>query len=290
MPGNVSPEVRRRRLAAELRRLRDRSGKTGDEVASQLGWSPSKVSRYELARTGLRPSEVRKMLEVYGVEPNRQEELLALARQSATKGWWEDYADVMNDEYISIVGLEDEATSESSWYIEIIPGLLQSEPYARSVNSRGYSLGPVPPREIDRSIEARMRRQHLLRREPPLDLTVVLDESVLRRKLAPAPVMRGQLQHLLELTELPNVTLRVLPLGADFPIAVGSFDLLRFGEDGTATLPDVVYAEHLRSTLYFEGEADTYQYRLVFELLLEGSLEVVPTRDLIADIATKVWA
>jgi transcriptional regulator with XRE-family HTH domain len=290
MPGNVSPEVRRRRLAAELRRLRDRSGQTGDEVASQLGWSPSKVSRYELARTGLRPSDVRKMLEVYGVEPARQEELLALARQATTKGWWEEYADVMNDEYVSIIGLEDEATSESSWYIEVIPGLLQTEAYARSVNSRGYSLGPVPPRQIERSIQARMRRQHLLHRDPPLELTVVLDESVLRRKLAPAPVMREQLQHLTELADLPNVTLRVLTLGADFPIAMGSFDLLRFGDDGTATLPDVVYTEHLRSTLYFEGEADTYQYRLVFELLLESSLEVSPSQDLIANIATKVWA
>lgn len=292
MPGNVSPEVRRRRLAAELRRLRDRSGQTGDEVASLLGWSPSKVSRYELARTGLRPSDVRKMLEVYGVDAARQEELLALARQATTKGWWEEYADVMSEEYISIIGLEAEATSELSWYLEVIPHLIQTEAYAREINSKGYSLGPVPPGQIERSVRARMKRQELLRRDPPLDLTVVLDESVLRRRLASPPVMREQLRHLMKMAELPNVTLRVLRLSDDFPIIMSSFDLLRFGVEGGAaetTLPDVVYTEHLRSTLFFEGEADTYQYRLVFERLLDSSISPADTIGLIASTLDSAW-
>jgi transcriptional regulator with XRE-family HTH domain len=294
MPGNVSPEVRRRRLAAELRRLRDRSGQTGDEVASQLGWSPSKVSRYELARTGLRPSDVRKMLEVYGVESARQEELLALARQAATaKGWWEEYADIMSDEYTSIIGLEDEASSELSWYLEVIPHLLQTEAYAREINSKGYSLGPVPPAQIERSVQARMKRQELLRRDPPLELVTVLDESVIRRRLASPPVMLDQLRHLMAVAELPNVTLRILRLSADFPIIMSSFDLLRFSHEGEAaetTLPDVVYTEHLRSTLFFDGEADTYQYRLVFDRLLGSSLSPQDSLSLISRTIDTDWA
>ena len=288
MPGNVSPEVRRRRLAAELRRLRDRSGQTGDEVASQLGWSPSKVSRYELARTGLRPSDVRKMLEVYGVEPNRQEDLLALARQANTKGWWEEYADVMSEENISIIGLEDEASAEWSWHLEVIPGLLQTEAYARQVNQKGFSLDLVPPRQVERSVQARLKRQELLHKDPPLELLAVLDESVLRRRIASPDVMRRQLHHLIEVAKWPNVTLRVLPLNGEIPIIMNSFDLMQFGDGRSeleASLPDVVFTEHLRSTLYFEGEADTYQYRLVFERLIENSLGTDDSLEMITAIA-----
>jgi transcriptional regulator with XRE-family HTH domain len=292
MPANVSPEVRRRRLAAELRRLRDRSGMTGDEVAKRLGWSPSKVSRYELARTGLKPTEVRRLLDVYGVEAGRRDQLLALANEAKEKGWWEDYPDVLAEAHISLIGLEDEATTKLSWHVEVIPGLLQEESYARQINTKGYSLSPVPPSQIERSIRMRLRRQQLLTRDPPLNLVAVMDESVLLRKLADAPVMRAQLHHLIDVAQLPNVSVRILPLGQDWPITIGSFEILKFagleGAEG-ASLQDVVYTEHLLSTLNFEGEVDALQYQLVFDRLLDRSLDEGQSMGLIAATAARVW-
>lgn len=290
MRADISPTVRRRRLAAELRRLRSEQGLNADEVAERLGWSPSKVSRYELARTGLKPADVRKMLEVYGVDAQRQNDLIALANEATKKGWWEEYADALPEEHVSLIGLEAEATSEWSWHLEVVPGLLQTEAYARSVNTRGQSLSPVPPGQIERSVQARMRRQELLTREPPLDLVAVIDESVLLRRLAPPPVMREQLNHLIEIAQLPNVYLRVLKLSDDCPMIMNSFDLLRFGRGQDAILPDVVWTEHLRSTLYFEGETDTYQYRLVIERLAESSQGASESLDLIARTAAQTWS
>jgi transcriptional regulator with XRE-family HTH domain len=288
MPGNVSPEVRRRMLAAALRRLRAESGLKISEVATQLRWSPAKVSRYELARTGLKPAEVRHMLTFYKVDLLRQNELLALAEEAAEKGWWEEFSDVLPEEHISLIGLEDEATAEWSWHLEVIPGLLQSEEYARQVNSKGYSLAPVPPSQIERSVRVRMKRQELLTRDSPLELAVVLDEAVLRRQLGGKHVMQEQLNHLIAVAQLPNVSLRILRLGDESPIVMNSFDLLRFGDQG-ATMPDVVYTEHFRATLHFEGEADTYQYRIVFNRLQQGALGELESLDFIEQIRRQIW-
>ncbi len=290
MPANVSPMVRRRRLAAELRRLRERKGLTGDQVAEILGWSPSKVSRYELARTGLKPADVRRMLEAYGVDGQRQNDLLALARQATAKGWWEQYSDVIDEEYLSLIGLEDEATSEWSWHLEVIPGLLQTEAYARQVNMKGQLLAAVPPGQIERSVEMRMRRQETLTRDPPLRLTAILDESVLRRHLAGSDVMRDQLKRLVEFADLPSVSIRVLQLSDDYPLIINSFDLLQFEGEEATSMPDVVWTEHLTSTLHFEGEADTYQYRLVFQHLLDSALGPSESLNVIARTATEVWS
>jgi transcriptional regulator with XRE-family HTH domain len=283
MPGNVSPEVRRRRLAAELRRLRAESGLKTTDVARHLGWSPSKVSRYELARTGLKLADVREMLTFYGVDAQRQTEALALAEEASEKGWWEDFADVLPEEQISLTGLEDEATAEWGWHLEVIPGLLQTEEYARHVNTKGYSLAPVPPSQIERSVRVRMKRQELLTRDPPLTLSAVVDEGVLRRRVGGSQTMRRQLGHLLEVAQLPNVSLRVLRLEDDPPMVMNSFDLLRFGDEGTR-MPDVVYTEHFRATLYFEGETDTYQYRIVFQRLQDAALPELESMDFIAEI------
>jgi len=288
MPRKVSPEVRRRILASGLRQLRGESGLKISEVAGQLGWSPAKVSRYELARTGLKPSDVRQMLRFYRVDAQRQSELLALAEEASEKGWWEDFSDVLSEEHISLIGLEDEATAEWSWHIEVIPGLLQTEEYARQVNSKGYSLAPVPPSLIDRSVKVRMKRQERLTQDPPLELLTVLDEAVLRRRIGDPSVMRNQLDHLIAVAQLPNVSLRVLRLGDESPIVMGSFDLLRFGDQG-AIMPDVVYMEHFRATLHFQGEADTHQYQIVFKRLQEGALGKSESLDFIKQIARQTW-
>jgi transcriptional regulator with XRE-family HTH domain len=287
MPGNVSPEVRRRRLAAELRRLRGAHGFKTTDVARALGWSPSKVSRYELARTGLKPADVRAMLTFYEVDARHQDELLALAEEASERGWWEDFSDVLSEEQIALTGLEDEATSEWVWHMEVVPGLLQTEEYARAVNSKGYSLAPPSPSQIERSVEVRMKRQKLLTRDPPLALSVVLDEGVLRRRVGGPDVMREQLRRLFAVGQLPNVSLRVLRLEDDPPILMNPFELLRFGEEH-ARMPDIAYTEHFRATLRFEDDDDTHQYRVVFRRLQEGALGEMESLGLINQILRQI--
>jgi hypothetical protein len=261
-----------------------------EQVAELVGWSPSKVSRYELARTGLKPADVRKLLDVYRVDSRRQDELLSLAREATDKGWWEEYADAVSEEYLALIGLEAEATSELSWRLDVIPGLLQTEKYARSVNTQFQNaLGPTPPSKIERSVQVRLRRQQRLTGDPPLEHAVVLDEAVLRRRAAEVAVMREQLAHLVEVAQLPSVTLRVLRLADNNPLITSSFDLLTFGTEPDTRMPDVVGVETLGTAIYFEGEADTYQYRFMFGRLAELALGPSESADLIARLAEEVW-
>jgi hypothetical protein len=266
--------------------LRGQAGLKTTEVARELRWSASKVSRYELARTGLKPPDVRHMLAFYGVDSQRQNELLALAEGACERGWWEEFSDVLTDEDISIIGLEDAATAEWSWHLEVIPGLLQTEEYAREVTSKGYFLPPIPPSQIDRRVEVRTRRQRLLTRDPPLELRAILDEAVLLRRVGGPAVMRKQLNQLIRAARLQNVSLRILRLGGDYPLIMNSFELLRFGG---GTLPDVVWTEHFRAHLYLEDEADTYQYRILFQRLLEGALGEAESIDFIDQTARQIW-
>lgn len=284
-----SPTVRRRRLAAELRRLRDGARLTGDQVAERLGWSPSKISRYELARTGLNPDEVRKLLDLYGVIEPQRDELLALARQARMKGWWEAYSDALPEEYRAFIGLEAEASSVRQWHVDVVPGLLQTQQYAREVIRGGQQVARVPPGQIERRLQARLERQQVLYREPPPELHVVLDEAVLLRRLGDNSVMDAQMQRLVETSQFPNVTLRVLPLDSYHPITIDSFVLLTFGEDRGATLHDVVSSERLTGELYMEGETDTYQYRLAFDSLAGAALSAAESRELIVQTARRIW-
>src|SRR6266496_3108377 len=133
VPG--SPTVRRRRLAAELRRIRESKGKSGDAVAAALKWSPSKISRYERARTGLRPREVERLLDYYQITGPRRALLLGLAEDAAQKGWWEEFSDTLSEDYQQFIGLEHEASSINIWHVDVVAGLLQTEGYARHIIS-----------------------------------------------------------------------------------------------------------------------------------------------------------
>lgn len=283
-----SPTVRRRQLAAELRRLRDRAELTGEQVAERLGWSPSKISRYEHGRTGLKPADVRKLLDLFGLAGSHRDQLLALAEDARRKGWWETYTD-LPEELIALIGLEDEALSSRQWQVEAIPGLLQTESYARQMITAYQGVMPLPPSQVKRRVEVRLLRQQVLTRDLPLDLAVVLDESALLRRLADASVMRAQLERLIEAAQLPNVTLRVLPLDGHHPIITASFTLLQFGQDYEASLHDMVSLERLQSDIYFEGEAETFQYRLAFASLAQEALSPADTLELIAETARRVW-
>ncbi len=288
VPG--SPTVRRRRLAAELREIRESKGKSGDVVAAALKWSPSKISRYELARTGLKPREVERLLDYYEITGSRRALLLSLAEDAVRKGWWEEFSDVLSADYQQFIGLEHEASSIAIWHVEVVAGLLQTEAYARHIIS-GYDLvEPIAPSVVERLVRVRMRRQQALTREPGLQLSVVLDESILKRRIGSDLVMHEQLQRLVHEADRPNVVLRILPLGAQHAIFVESFVIFRFGPDDAAMYRDVVSAEHLKNAFSVEGERETYLHRRAFQLLVGASLDPAASRALILQTAESHWS
>jgi transcriptional regulator with XRE-family HTH domain len=284
----ASPTVRRRRLAAELRGIRESKGKSGDTVAAALKWSPSKVSRYERARTGLRPREVERLLDYYGITGPRRQLLLGLAEDAVQKGWWEEFSDTLSGDYQQFIGLEHEATTMAIWHVDVVIGLLQTEAYARHIISSYSRVEPIAPGMIGRLVKVRMRRQHVLNREE-LQLSVVLDESILKRRIGDDSVMYEQLQRLAQEAERPNVTLQILPLDAQHRVFGESFVIFGFGADSDAMLQDVVSTEHLRSGFSLEGERETYLHRIAFEMLTEVSLGPAESKALILETAESHW-
>jgi transcriptional regulator with XRE-family HTH domain len=289
MPPSGSPTVRRRLLAAELRRLRISTGKTADDIGKLLGWSKAKVSRYELAQSGLKPADVARLLEVYEVEAERREHLLALAEDATGKGWWEAYSDVLTESHMAFIGLEAEATSILDWQINVVPGLLQTEQYARDVLSAIQAVAPITPRTVERRLEIRLARQQLLTRDEPLSYHALLDESVLRRQWGDRTVMRAQLHRLAQASELPNVKIQVLPFKPRQTLALGSFLILQFGTAHKAELPDVVSIEHLSGEVHIEGDSDAHAFRLAFRHLGEECLSPPESRDLILATCRREW-
>ena len=276
MPEPASPIVRRRRLAAELRRLRERADLTGEFVADRMGWSASKVSRIENAHTSPRPAEIQKLLMLYGIEGSYADELMALAQEAKRKGWWKAYSDALPDPHTRFIGLEAEATATSIWSPEVVSGLLQAQDYAREVIRTAN--GTAPPGEIERRVEARMVRQKLLRRDPPFELTAVIDESVLMRRIGNDQIMARQIDRLLEVSEYPHLSLRILPLAGTHPVVAGGFILLQFGAVHEVTYHDVAYIEHVTDSFYIETERDTFQYQIGFNRLNEAALDLKASR------------
>ena len=289
MPTSGSPTVRRRRLAAELRGLRVRTGKTAEDVGKTLGWSKAKISRYELAQGGLKPAEVAKLLDYYGVQGSHREQLLALANDAADKGWWESYSDDLTEGHLEFIGLEAEATSILEWQINVVPGLLQIEQYARAVLSGYNEVATISPKAIERRLATRLTRQQLLIRDEPLEYVALLDESVLYRQRGDPSVMHTQLQRLADVFELRNVTIQILPLERNHGLAVDSFSILKFGKAHETTLHDVVSLEHLNNEFYVEGDTDTHKFMLAFNHLTKESLSPSASRDLILTTSRKLW-
>jgi transcriptional regulator with XRE-family HTH domain len=284
-----SPTVRRRRLAAELRAIRESKGKSGDVVAAALKWSPSKISRYERARTGLRPREVERLLDYYQITGARRALLLELAEDAAQKGWWEEFGDSLSEDYQQFIGLEHEATSIAIWHVDVVAGLLQTEAYAKHIISSYSRVEPIPPGMIGRLVRVRMQRQQVLNREG-LQLSVLLDESVLHRRIGDESVMYDQLQRLALEADRPNFTLQILPLDTQHTVFGESFVIFGFGADSDAMLQDVVSTEHLRSGFTLEGERETYLHRIAFQMLAQASLDPAASRALILETAESHWS
>lgn len=288
MPPSGSPTVRRRRLAAELRRLR--GNRTGGEVARAVDWSATKVSRAESGRESLPPAEIAKLIDYYGVTEPLRARLLGLAEDAVQRGWWDDYADILTPQYLEFIGLEDEAASCRHWQSDLIPGLLQTEDYARQLNIAYEGVVPtIPPSVHERFLRVRMRRQKRLTQEPVLRLSAVIDEAVLLRRIGSKDIMRAQLRHLADATELPNVDLRILLLSQHPGLVSGSFVIMGFGADGVADggLGDVVSTEALATEIYVEGETDTRLYSIFFDFLRNAALPAMESRQLIIDMMTR---
>jgi hypothetical protein len=299
MPSSGSPTVRRRRLAAELRRLRGH--RTGTEVSRAIGWSPTKISRAESGRESLPPEEVAKLLDYYGVAEPLHGQLLGLARDATERGWWEDYADVLAPEYLEYIGMEAEAVSISQWQVEVIPGLLQTEDYARQMMSGYQHVMPTPPRVIEDLVQVRLIRQEWLTREPTRHLSTVLDEAVLLRQIGNPATMRAQLEHLVSASELPNVEVRVLPLSRKVPLVTSSFAIHSFSARSilsssarpprdAAGLGDVVHIEGLKDELYVTGEAEVYLYGIFFEALTRAALSPSESRHALRRCMEATWS
>ena len=264
------PTALRILLGAQLRRLREAQGITLEEAGKVIRGSGSKLSRLETGRVSFKDRDIADLLTFYGVTDEQQRNALRdLARSANARGWWHDYSDVLPSWFEAYVGLEEAATSIRAYEIQFVPGLLQTEDYARAVTLLGHHGAPAE--EIEQRVRLRTARQSLLAKPQPVHLWAVLDEAVLRRPAGRPGVMRRQLQHLIEAADRPNVTIQVVPFRAGAHAAAGgAFSILRFAE---LDLPDVVYLEQLTSALYLDKRETVDHYMAVMERLC---LEAAP--------------
>jgi transcriptional regulator with XRE-family HTH domain len=264
MPGKrQTPTVRLRRLAAELRSLRASSGLTRETIVERTGINAATLYRIEHGRVRPQTRTLRTLLDLYGVDQEHQAELVGLLRDARQRGWLHAYQSELPEHYTTYIGFEGEAHSVWNYESLFVPGLLQTEGYARAVIRGG--LPHASRDEVERRVEVRMERQAVLRNDNPLNLWSIVDEAALRRQVGGPEVMQAQFRHLMDASELPHVTFQVIPFGAGaHPGMPGSFILLQFGD---AAIPDVIYVDTMAGELFLEEVADVRRYKLVFEHL-----------------------
>ena len=270
--------VRRILLGSQLRRLRESRGITREAAGYSIRASESKISRMELGRVSFKARDVADLLTLYGVNDEREREaLLALAKEANVAGWWHSYSDVLPGWFQTYVGLEGAASQIRVYEVQFVHGLLQTEEYAHAVVSRGMQGASAA--DIQRRVALRQERPKLLISERAPQLHCVLDEAALRRPYGGRAVMRGQLKHLIDISEQPNVRLQVMPFNfGGHAGESGSFTMLSFPE---SDLSDVVYLEQLTSALYVDKAEEVAQYERAMEQLQEDSPNPSETRDLL---------
>ncbi|QWA21193.1 helix-turn-helix domain-containing protein [Streptomyces sp. JCM17656] len=279
------PAVRRRKLGAELRALRTGAGLTSGEAARLAGWHQSKVSRIETGASEVKPADVRLLLDVYGVEDAQLRELLLVLAGSDEGGgrhhWWHAYRGVLPPTYRDFISLESQARAMRTLETSVVPGLLQTPEYARAVTRAAVGgLDGDADDRLDALVAVRLARQDVLRADPPLKLSAVLDEAVLRREIGGPEVMARQLSRLMEAAQLPQVRLQVLPFRAGEHVGItGPFVIFSFSS--TSDL-DVVVLDHLTSSLYLERKEDLQAYTEAFNTLRIHALSPEESLDYIA--------
>jgi transcriptional regulator with XRE-family HTH domain len=281
MPGNPHTSVRSRQVAAALRELRERAGLSGAEVAKRMGMSPSKISRIETGNSGLHIEDVAALLGLYQVPASTRDELLDLVRRSEERGWWTRQPG-LPQLWRSLIDFEAKATRVQNYEALVVPGLLQTAEYARSIIQ---GVAPtVSEAELDNLVAARMARQTVLTRASAPQFFAVVDEGALRRPVGGPGVMHRQLHHLLGVAEQPHVTLRIVPLTAGAYAGLrGPFVILEFADD-----PALVYLENHSTVLFLEEETDLAAYRLALGNILHTALAPAATAELITQIASEL--
>lgn len=273
--------VRRILLGSQLRRLRESRGITREAAGYSIRASESKISRMELGRVSFKARDIEDLLTLYGVtDETERASLLGLAREANVAGWWHSYGDVLPSWFQTYVGLEGAASHIACYEVQFVHGLLQTEAYAHAVVTSGQPQAAAP--EVERRVALRLERQKLLVSERAAAFHVVLDEAALHRPYGGRAVMRAQIQHLITVSEQPNITLQVMPFSfGGHAGESGAFTLLRFPE---SDLPDIVYLEQLTSALYLDKPEEVGHYRRVLERLSGDSLSVGKSRDLLGGL------
>jgi transcriptional regulator with XRE-family HTH domain len=277
-----APPVRRRLLGAALRRFREQAGYALEDAARILECDRSKISRIETGQRGVRPKELSELLVEYGVDDAHREALLTVARQARQAGWWQSYSHVLSDSYQDFISLEASAAASWTYEAQLVPGLLQTEHYARAIAAA--SLVGESQEQREQFVQARLTRQHVLTRDEPLQFWAILSEGALRQMVGGPQVMTAQLRYLIEIgSNRPNVNLQVLPFAAGAHAATsGPFVIMKFPE-----APDlgVVYLEGQTGGIYLESADEVARYTLVFEHLRASALSTSATVRLIDEVA-----
>lgn len=265
---DVGPTALRMALGGQLRRLREAQGISRDKAAATIRASQAKISRLEGGRVSFKARDLGDLLTLYGADESERARVLSLSEQANAPGWWERYGDVLPGWLETYVGLEHAASAVRTYQSQLVPGLLQTEDYARAVATLGDPT--ASSEDIERRVELRLARQRaFFHVERKVALWVAVDEAALRRPVGGTRVHRDQVRHLIELADRSEVTLQVVPFDiGGHPAAGGAFTILRFPETG---LPDVVYLEQLTSALYLDRPDDTDHYLAVMDRLCTGA-------------------
>jgi transcriptional regulator with XRE-family HTH domain len=281
----IGPTVRRRRLGSELRRLREARAIKLEEVAEQLGLAASTLSRIETGKAPTKTAYLTVLLEMYGVTDAAQRQVLTdMAREGHRKGWWALYDDVLPTGFGIYVGLEAEASGLRVYETQVVNGLLQTPGYARAVLREVHKKDG--PEQLQRLAELRLKRQEVLDRDDPPGLWLILDETVIRRAIGGPEVMAGQLKHLVEASQWPNITLQVLPFSSGaHPALMGPFTILEFPERGD---PDVVYFDSWGGPIYLEKDRELRSCTDAFDRLRAAALSPGDSADMAEQVAREL--
>lgn len=274
-----SPTARRRRLSFELKKLRETSGMTCAQVGTAMDWSGSKVNRMETGHGRVQPSDVDALCRLYETTDELRDFLKSLAREAKTKGWWQVHGSGVPEWFNIYIGLEQDASSFRQYQCEIVPGLMQTPAYIRELHFAGSHM---TAEDAERAIAVRLERQQMLVREEAPDAWFVTNEATLRNVIGDRAIMRDQLEHLMEVAELPPVTLQVLPFDAGTYPLTGSFTMLGFPDPED---PDIVYRDGITDATYLEGEHHVREYTRAFDGLRAAALSPQRSLQLIKNIA-----
>jgi len=278
MAGRKLPTVRLRRLAGELRRLREAAGLSREAVTAKTGLDESSIYRVETAQTRPQRRTVLALLGTYGItDPAKVDELVELAKTAGQPGWVQTYEEYLPEQYTVYIGFEGEASSLSNYETVFVPGLLQTEDYARAVI---HGVVPaISDEQVQQRVEVRMRRQDVFKRPDPMQFWAVIDEAAIHRQVGGLDVMRAQLQHLVAAAKAPHITLQVVPFGAGaHPGMPGSFVVMEFPDPSD---PALVYTDSMAGDLFLEKESDVQRYRATFQQLTAQALSPADSRKII---------